>query len=45
MNYAHPHLSIGSTASFIQSTVHTRTAPNQKIARETNILRDHCANS
>jgi len=45
MNYTHPHLSIDSTANFLQSTVHTSTALNQKVHCKTNILRDHRANS
>jgi hypothetical protein len=45
MNYTHPRWSIDSTANFLQSTVRKSTALNQKVHCETNILRDHCANS
>jgi len=39
------HLSVDSTANFLQSTVRTSTALNQKNHCRTNILRDHRTSS
>jgi hypothetical protein len=45
MNCMRSHLSVDFTANFLQSTVRTSTALNQKNHCKTNILRDHRTNS